>query len=78
MVAGLAAGLQVDFVDAPVVKLLAEAQRAHLLHHVQSPSAVEVEDGGEGAWMAVKEVLVVVEAVVVAHLEQRVVRVAVA
>lgn len=78
MVAGLAARFQVDFVDAPVVELLAEAERAHLLHHVQPPSTVEVEDGGEGAWVAVKEVLVVVEAVVVAYLEQRIVCVAVA
>ena len=77
VVARLAAGLQVDLVDAPVVQLLAEGQRAHLLHHVQLARAVEVEDGGEGAGVAVEEVLAVVEAVVVADLQQGLVGVAV-
>ena len=68
VVARLAARLQVDLVDAPVVQLLAERQRAHLLHHVQLARAVEVEDGGERSGVAVEEVLVVVEAVVVSDL----------
>ncbi|TNN42629.1 hypothetical protein EYF80_047184 [Liparis tanakae] len=77
VVARLAARLQVDLVDAPVVQLLAEGQGAHLLHHVQLPRAVEVEDGGEGHRVAVEEVLVLREAVVVADLQQRLVGVAV-
>ena len=77
VVPGLAAGLQVDLVDAPEVQLLAEGQGAHLLHHVQLPGAVEVEDGGEGAGVPVEEVLVAVQAVVVAYLHDGVMGVAV-
>lgn len=44
VVAGLAAGLQVDLIHPPVVQLLAEGQGAHLLHHVQLASTVEVQD----------------------------------
>lgn len=77
MIPSLAAGLQVDLVDAPEVQLLAEGERAHLLHHVQLPGAVEVKDGGEGAGVSVEEVLVVIQAVVVAYLHDRVVGIAV-
>ena len=74
----LAAGLQVQLVDPPVLQVVAERQHAHLLHEVQLPSPVEVEDGGEGAGVTVEEVLVLDEAVVVAQLHDGVVALAVA
>lgn len=77
VVPGLAAGFQVDLIDAPEVQLLTEGERAHLLHHVQLARAVEVKDGGEGSRVSVKEVLVVSQAVVVAYLHDGVVGVAV-
>lgn len=77
VVPGLAAGLQVDLVDAPEVQLLAEGEGAHLLHHVQLSCAVEVQDGGEGAGVSVEKVLVVIQAVVVTYLHDGVVGVAV-
>ena len=77
MVPGLAAGFQVDLVDAPEVQLLTEGERAHLLHHVQLARAVEVKDGGEGSRVSVEEVLVVIQAVVVAYLHDGLVGVAV-
>lgn len=77
MIPGLAAGLKVDLVDAPEVQLLAERERAHFLHHVQLPSAIEVEDGGEGAGVSVEKVLVGIQAIIIAYLQDRVVGVAV-
>lgn len=77
VIPGLAAGLQVDLVDAPEVQLLAEREGAHLLHHVQLPGAVEVQDGGEGAGVSVEKVLAVIQVVVVAYLHDGVVGVAV-
>lgn len=66
----LAAWLQVDLIDSPVVQLLAKRQGAHLLHHVQLPCSVEVEDGGEGHWVPIKEIFILSEAVVIADLQQ--------
>lgn len=42
MVPGLAARLQVDLIDPPVIKLLAKRERAHLFHHVELPCPVEI------------------------------------
>ena len=69
----LAAGLQVQLINAPVLEVLAEGQDTHLLHQMQLARAVEVEDGGKGARVAVEEVLVVGQGVVVAEVQQRVV-----
>ena len=55
----LAAGLQVELVDLPEVEVVRECEHAHLLDEVKFACAVEVEDGGEGARVAVEEVLVV-------------------
>ena len=55
----LAARLQVEFVDLPEVEVVGEGEHAHLLDEVQLARAVEVEDGREGARVAVEEVLVV-------------------
>lgn len=77
VIPGLAAGLKVDLVDAPEVQLLAEWERAHFLHHVQLPSAIEVEDGSEGAGVSVEKVLVGIQAIIIAYLQDRVVGVAV-
>lgn len=77
MIPGLAAGLKVDLVDAPKVQFLAERQSAHFLHHVQLSGAVKVQDGGEGAGVSVKKVLVVIQTVVVTYLQDRVVGIAV-
>ena len=55
----LAARLQVEFVDLPEVEVVREGEHAHLLDEVQLARAVEVEDGREGARVAVEEVLVV-------------------
>lgn len=77
MVAGLAAGLQVDLIHPPVVQLLAEGQGAHLLHHVQLASTVEVQDWGECPRVPVKEVLILLQVVVITDLHEGVVCVAV-
>ena len=55
----LAAGLQVQLVDAPVLQVVTESEHAHLLHQVEFARAIKVEDGAEGARMTVEEVLVV-------------------
>ena len=55
----LAAGLQVELVDLPEVEVVGEGEHAHLLDEMQFARAVKVEDGGEGARVAVEEVLVV-------------------
>lgn len=77
VVSGLAARLQVDLVNPPVVQLLAEGEGAHLLHHVQLARAVKVQNGGEGPRVPIEKVLVLVQAVVVADLHQGLVGVAV-
>lgn len=77
VVARLAAGLQVDLVNIPVVQLLAKWQGTHLLHHVELARAVEVQDGGEGPWVPVKEVFIFVQAIVIANLHQGLMGVAV-
>ncbi len=69
----LAAGLQEDLVDHPVLEVVAEGEDAHLVDDVELAGAVEVEDGVEGARMAVEEVLVVNEAVGVAEVQDVVV-----
>jgi hypothetical protein len=69
----LAAGLQEDLINHPVLQVVAEGQHAHLINDVELPRAVEVEDGVEGARVAVEEVLVVHEAVGVAKAEDVVV-----
>ncbi len=69
----LAAQLEVELVDAPVLQVAAEGQHAHLVHHVQLVGAVKVEDGLEGARVAVEEVLVVHQGVGVAQLHYLVV-----
>ena len=72
----LAAGLQVELVDAPELQVIGESQNAHLLHQVELSRPVEVEDGREGPRVPVEEVLVVHEVVVVAQLHEGVVAVA--
>lgn len=42
MVSGLAAGFQVNLIDAPVIKLLAKRERTHFFHHVELSGPVEV------------------------------------
>lgn len=64
----LTARLQVQLVDAPVLQVVAEGEHAHLVHQVQLAGAVEVEDGAEALGVAVEEVFVVDERVVVAEL----------
>ena len=64
----LAARLEVELVDLPEVEVVGEGEDAHLLDQVQLARAVKVEDGGEGARVAVEEVLVVHERVRVAVL----------
>lgn len=78
VIARLAARLQINLINTPVIELLSKRERAHLLHHVQLPGAIEVQDARERARMPVEEVLVFMQAVIVAHLHQRLVRVAVA
>lgn len=78
MIARLAARLQINLINTPVIELLSERERAHLLHHVQLPSAIEVQDARERARVPVEEVLILVQAVIIAHLHERLVRVAVA
>ena len=55
----LAARLEVELVDLPEVEVVGEGEDAHLLDQVQLARPVKVEDGGEGARVAVEEVLVV-------------------
>lgn len=64
----LATGLQVQFVDAPVLQIITKRQHAHLVHDVQLAGAVEVQDRAEAFRVAVEEVLVVRQRVVVAQL----------
>lgn len=73
VVSRLAARLQVDLIDAPVIELLAEWQRAHFLHHVQLSSSVKIQDRRERARVSVEEVLVLVKTVVIADFHQRLV-----
>ena len=72
----LAARLQVELVDAPKVEVVAESQDAHVLHQVELPGPVKVQDGRKRPGMAVEKVLVVHEIIVVAELHQGLVRVA--
>ena len=65
----MAAGLEVQFVDAPVLEVVTEGEDAHLVHQMQLPCPVQVEDGGEGARVSVEEELVVRKVVVVAEFE---------
>lgn len=64
----LAAGLQVQFVDAPVLQVITKREHAHLVDDVQLAGAIEVQDGAEALRMSVEEVLVVRQRVVVAQL----------
>ena len=65
----LAAGFQVQLVDAPVVEVVAEGNDAHLFDQVQFARPVKVQDRAEGARMSVEEVLVVHQRVVVAQFD---------
>lgn len=73
----LAAGLQVDLIDSPVVQLLAERQGAHLLHHVQFARAVEVQDRSKCPRVPIEEVLILFQVVVIAYIHEGFVGVAV-
>ena len=55
----LAAWLEVELVDLPEVEVVGEGEHAHLLDEMEFARAVKVEDGGEGARVAVEEILVV-------------------
>lgn len=68
MVLVLATRFEVELVDAPVVEVVAEGDNAHLFDQVQLAGAVKVQDRAEGARVAVEEVLVVHQRVVVAQL----------
>lgn len=64
-----AAGVDAELVDAPVLDLLKEGERAQLLHDVQAAGAVVVQDVAECLRAAVEEVLVVHGVGIVAELQ---------
>lgn len=68
MVFVLTTRLQIQLIHSPVLQVIAERQHAHLVHQMELPGPVEVEDRAERLGMAVKEVFVVYERVVVAKL----------
>ena len=53
-----------SFPNSPILLAHLESQHTHVLVDVELPGPVEVEDGVEGAGMAVKEVLVLNQVVV--------------
>lgn len=69
MVSLLAAGFHVQLVYAPVLQVVTKGQDAHFLHKVQLSRSIEVQDGGEGARMAVKEKFVSVSVVVITKFQ---------
>ena len=52
----LAAGLQVDLINAPVSEIVCEGEAANVLLDVKLAGPVEVEDGVEGPRVTVKEI----------------------
>ena len=69
VVALLAAGFQVELIDAPVVEVLLEGYRAALLPKVKFTSTVEVNDSTEVPGVSVKVVLVVLQTELVAEVQ---------
>jgi len=54
MISVLAAGLEVQLVDAPVLEVVGERQNAHLLNEVKLSCTVEVEHGRERARVTIE------------------------
>lgn len=77
MILVLTTGLEVELVNAPVLKIVAEGQDTHFFDQMQFSCPVKVQDGGKGPRVPVKEELVVLQVVVVAQLHQHLVCVAV-
>lgn len=77
MILVLATALEIELVDAPVSKIVAERQHAHLVYQVELAGAIKVEDRAKRLGMSIKKILVVDEGVVVAELSDRLVGVAV-
>ena len=65
----LTAGLQIQFINAPVVQVLLEGNRTPLLSQVKFPRPVEVDDGPEVPGMSVEVVLIVLRVELVAQLQ---------
>jgi len=76
VIAVAAAGVQEKLVDAPVLDLLAEGEDTQLLHDVQLPCLVEVEHIEEEARVSVKVELPGAHVVVIAELQDGLLRVA--
>lgn len=74
----LTARLEIEFIDAPVLKIVTERKHAHFVDQMELPGAVEIEYRAERLRVTVEEVLVVDERIVVAELAKRLVGVAVA
>ena len=52
----LTAGLQEKLVNAPVSEVLTECQHAHVVLHMELSCSVEVQNGVEGAGVAIKKI----------------------
>lgn len=77
MIFVLATTLEIELVDAPVGKIVAKRQHAHLVYQVELAGSIEIKDRAERLGMSIKEVLVVDEGIIVAELGDRLVGVAV-
>lgn len=64
-----AAGVNAEFIYAPVLDLLKKGERTELLHDMQATSAIVVQDITERLRAAIKEVLVVHRIRIIAKLQ---------
>ena len=78
MIFMLTTGLQIKFINAPVLKVVAKGQHTHLFHKMKFAGAVKVENGGKGPRMTIEEILVFEERVVITEFHDRFVSVALA
>ena len=65
----LAAGFQVDFIDAPIFQIIAEGHDAHLIDYMQFTGAIKVKDRLERTWVDVKKVFVLHQGIRVATFQ---------
>lgn len=65
-----AAGIDAELIQAPVLDLLQEGERAELLHHMQPPRLVVIQDVVKRLRAAVKEILVLHQVGIIAKLQE--------